>query len=74
MTVAEILKQAQALSPQERKELAKLLIDSLDVTETEPPAEKRNILELAGLGAEVWKGIDPQEYVNQLRSEWDHRP
>jgi hypothetical protein len=30
MTVSEILVQAQALSPQERKELAKLLIDTLD--------------------------------------------
>jgi hypothetical protein len=29
MTIAEILDQAKALSPQERKELAKLLIDTL---------------------------------------------
>jgi hypothetical protein len=31
MTVAEIMEQAQTLSPQERKELVKLLVDSLDV-------------------------------------------
>ena len=31
MTVTEIMKQAQALSPQERKELVKLLVDSLEV-------------------------------------------
>lgn len=30
MTVAELLEQAKALSPQERKELAILLIDTLD--------------------------------------------
>jgi hypothetical protein len=33
MTIAEILDQAKALSPQERKELAKLLIDTLDIGE-----------------------------------------
>ena len=31
MTVLEIMKLAQALSPQERKELVKLLVDSLEV-------------------------------------------
>ena len=33
MTVMNVPKQAQALSPQERKELIKLLVDSLDVGE-----------------------------------------
>jgi hypothetical protein len=31
-------------------------------------------MELHGLGAEIWQGIDAQEYVDQLRSEWDDRP
>lgn len=34
---------------------------------------KRDIMELHGLGKEIWEGIDAQEYVNQLRSEWDDR-
>ena len=34
MTIAEIFDQAKALSPQERKELAKLLIDTLDTSES----------------------------------------
>ncbi|MCX6343597.1 MAG: hypothetical protein NT018_00820 [Armatimonadetes bacterium] len=34
----------------------------------------RSIMELHGLGKEVWEGIDAQEYVNKLRSEWDPRP
>ena len=74
MTIGEILQQAKTLSAQERKELVKLLVDRLEVAETEAPAEKHSILELAGLGKEIWAGIDAQEYVNQLRSEWDHRP
>lgn len=32
-----------------------------------------SIMELHGLGAEIWKGVDAQEYVNELRSEWEHR-
>lgn len=35
---------------------------------------KRSIMKLHGLGAEVWEGNDTQEYVNELRKEWDHRP
>ncbi len=37
-------------------------------------APKRSIMELHGLGKDVWKGVDAQEYVNELRKEWDHRP
>jgi hypothetical protein len=32
---------------------------------------KHNIMELHGLGKEMWDGIDAQEYVNELRKEWD---
>lgn len=71
MTVAEILEQAQALSPQERKELVKLLVDTLDVEMKTAP--RRRLSELRGLGKEIWAGVDAQEYVNQLRDEWDDR-
>lgn len=32
---------------------------------------KRSILELRGLGKEIWNGIDAQEYVNQERDLWN---
>jgi hypothetical protein len=73
MTVAEIIQQAQTLSLQERTELVKLLIDSL-VNEADTGTKPHSILELAGLGEDIWKGIDAQNYVDQLRSEWDDRP
>jgi hypothetical protein len=66
MTIADILLQAQALSPEERKELVKLLVDSLET----PATPKRRLSELRGLGKEIWSGIDAQEYVNRLRDEW----
>ena len=41
------------------------------VSNVEPVHQTRSLLELEGLGAEIWAGMDAQEYVNQLRSEWD---
>ena len=32
---------------------------------------KRSILELQGLGKEIWEGIDPQEYVERERAAWN---
>ena len=72
MNLTEIIRQAKTLSGQERKELVKLLVDSLDVHEAAPYPQRR-LSELRGLGKEIWEGIDAQEYVNQLRSEWGAR-
>ncbi len=30
-----------------------------------------SIMELEGLGAEIWQDIDAQEYVNQERASWE---
>ncbi len=30
------------------------------------PAEPHDIMELHGLGKEIWEGIDPQQYVDEL--------
>ncbi len=73
MTVTEIMEQAKTLSAQERKELVKQLIDTLDVSEPVIPRQRR-LSELRGLGKEIWAGIDAQEYVDQIRNEWDKRP
>lgn len=37
-------------------------------------SRQRSLLELEGLGADLRKGVDAQEYVTSLRREWDHRP
>jgi hypothetical protein len=45
-----------------------------DLARDEAEAEPlRSILELRGLGKEIWAGVDPQRYVNALREEWDQR-
>ncbi len=33
--------------------------------------KKHSLLELEGLGAEIWQGVDAQKYVDELRQEWD---
>ena len=33
--------------------------------------KRHSLLELEGLGAEIWKGIDAQEYVRKEREAWD---
>jgi hypothetical protein len=38
-----------------------------DTTSKEPVS----IMDLRGLGAEIWQGIDAQEYVNAERASWD---
>ena len=72
MTFEAIVEEIRTLSIEERKALINVIVDSL--TEPIEPTKKRSILEFEGLGAEIWDGIDAQEYVNQLSSEWDHRP
>ena len=53
--------------------VAMIARDLAKATISETPRQ-RSLLELEGLGAEIWEGIDAQEYVNELRQEWDHRP
>ena len=35
--------------------------------------QRHSILELHGLGKEIWQGVDPKDYVRKLRDEWEDR-
>jgi hypothetical protein len=75
MTLQDIVREAQALAAEERRELIKILVDTLGNPETnDSQGKQHSLMELAGLGAELWQGIDAQQYVDELRGEWDHRP
>jgi hypothetical protein len=65
----EVVEKVQGLDSAERMELLKYLTSL--VSENEPPKPKRSLLELEGLGKEIWEGIDAQEYVNQERDSWE---
>lgn len=57
---------------QERLELLALVAqDLVDNGAHLVEQPKHSIMELHGLGKEIWEGIDAQEYVNRLRDEWE---
>ncbi len=77
MTVAEILQQARTLSTQERKELVKLLVDSLDVEKptADEPEEHwgqslvRLLTELGPIEMANPEIEDPVEWVQEQRRQ-----
>lgn len=67
MKVEELYEQhIRRLSRNQRLMLLAMTADGL--VESKARGRKRNIMELAGLGKEIWSGIDAQEYVDSLRT------
>jgi hypothetical protein len=62
------------LPPEDRLRLLALIARDLAEAARPTGSHERSLLELAGLGAELWRDVDAQEYVRELRREWDHRP
>ena len=60
----------QRLQPEELVSLLEMISASLKKT-LKKKNIKHSIMELEGLGAEIWEGIDAQEYVRQERASWD---
>ena len=37
-----------------------------------PESEKRyNVMDFYGVGREAWAGVDVQQYISEMRDEWD---
>ena len=68
-TYQEIRRQIVNLTPDEQLRLLEELTTIVSGCIQSKP--KRSIMELSGLGKEIWQGIDAQEYVNQERLSWD---
>ena len=64
----EVLNQAQHLTTEEQLQLIEELAALIRRQGVTRP--KHSILELEGLGEEVWKGINVQEYIDQERDSW----
>jgi len=57
------------LLPREQQvQLLNILRDELE--NGEGNGKRHSILELHGLGKEIWQDVNPKEYVNKLRDEW----
>ncbi|MFZ4815187.1 MAG: hypothetical protein ACOYL5_11680 [Phototrophicaceae bacterium] len=68
MSLQSILAELPKLSKEEREQISQVLVS---LGQYQNPKKKRSLMELEGLGAEIWQGIDAQDYVNELRDEWD---
>ena len=55
----------------ERLRLLAMLAQGLVSEASTTHHSKRNIMELHGLGKEIWEGVDAQSFVDQLRDEWE---
>jgi hypothetical protein len=65
----DILRTVESLSRTEQLRLMSELAEYLRVNSG--PESRISILELQGLGKEIWKGIDAQEYVDRERAAWN---
>lgn len=64
-----LYRKLRARAKREHRSVAQEVIRIL-TRATEEPASL-SILELKGLGKEVWRGVDPPAYVEQERRSWD---
>jgi len=65
----EILEQIQLLTPDEQLQL---LADITTMLRHQgEPRPKHSIMELEGLGKEVWQDVDVEKYIDEERDSWD---
>jgi hypothetical protein len=65
----DVLRRARCLTSTDQLRLLEELAGSLRRQDTS--RRTRSILELQGLGKEIWREIDAQEYIDQERSSWN---
>ena len=58
----------EALAPLEQLRLVAELVANLG---GKPGGQPRSLLELEGLGREVWQGVDVDEYLHRERLSWN---
>ena len=54
-------------------EAVKLLSIQNTAISLQQPAAPVKISQLQGLGKRVWRNVDPQQYIDSLRDEWESR-
>jgi hypothetical protein len=65
----DALRMAESLSRDEQLRLIQELTAHAGVGAASD--QKTSVLELCGLGQEVWRQMDAQEYVNRERASWN---
>lgn len=65
-TFEQLLDQILKLEPEQQSQLIEVVAARLSRRK-----RKHSVLELRGLGKEVWQGIDAKEYVARERAAWE---
>ncbi|MGA2217791.1 MAG: hypothetical protein ABSG51_06885 [Terracidiphilus sp.] len=68
-TYENALQIAESLTPDEQRRLLAEL--TVRISQNNPAEKQSSIMELRGLGKEIWEGIDAQEYVRNERASRD---
>lgn len=68
-TYLEVLNRVQQFSTEEKIRLLEDLMELLKRQMASKPSH--SILELRGLGKEIWEGIDVDQYLEEERNSWD---
>jgi hypothetical protein len=58
----------------DRRRLLALMARDLAHADDSEASGERSLLELEGLGAEIWLDIEAQAYVDAVRDEWERHP
>ena len=69
MTFSQVLYQALQLTPEEKLQLIEELAANIRQQIATQP--RHSIIELEGLGKEVWQGIDVEKYIEEERNSWE---
>jgi hypothetical protein len=67
-TYEDALQLAETLSKPEQRKLARALLRTANAP---APGERVSIMELEGLGKEIWEGIDTDAHIRAERDSWD---
>lgn len=65
-----LYQQSAELTFQDKLSLISKIISDL---QRSPKKKKHKLSELEGLGKEMWKKINTNQFLSDLRSEWDDR-
>jgi hypothetical protein len=65
----EALRAIRELNPEDWLDM---LVDITNMLRSTPPLQPRHsVMELEGLGAELWQQIDVDEYIEMERASWN---
>ena len=70
-TYHQVLKMARRLERTEQLRLLQALLGEIGPDIVAGTTKKHSILELKGLGREVWQGVDVEKYIQEERASWD---